>query len=209
MNGAVLWTGQWITKLLDFLFWIGLQAASRGCRNLLRTSEREGATGTEPRIRTVRQLTAAAGDGLLGSVGSPGQLETSLNSGYQWAPATHTWRGPHPFVWACCSRNRAWNPPPSSSLAEEERLCSLLLRAAARDFARRSQSISGVRRRVPFPYSRSRCAICRRSQPRGVSLSDRAARDLRLPAASGTSSSRQRAAQRGSARCCRRDRGSG
>src|SRR5215204_2656584 len=115
MNGAVLWTGQWITKLLDFLFWIGLQAASRGCRNLLRTSEREGATGTEPRIRTVRQLTAAAGDGLLGSVGSPGQLETSLNSGYQWAPATHTWRGPHPFVWACCSRNRAWNPPPSSS----------------------------------------------------------------------------------------------
>src|SRR5829696_8113908 len=138
MNGAVLWTGQWITKLLDFLFWIGLQAASRGCRNLLRTSEREGATGTEPRIRTVRQLTAAAGDGLLGSVGSPGQLETSLNSGYQWAPATHTWRGPHPFVWACCSRNRAWNPPPSSSLAEEERLCSLLLRAAARD-SRRSR----------------------------------------------------------------------
>lgn len=27
---------------------------------------------------TVRQLTAAAGDGWLGSVGSPGQLETSL-----------------------------------------------------------------------------------------------------------------------------------
>jgi membrane protein DedA with SNARE-associated domain len=32
-----------------------------------------------------------------------------------------------------CSRNRAVDPPPSSSLAEEERLCSLLLRAAARD----------------------------------------------------------------------------
>jgi hypothetical protein len=30
--------------------------------------------------------------------------------------------------------HRAWNPPPSSSLAEEERLRSLLLRAAARDF---------------------------------------------------------------------------
>jgi hypothetical protein len=30
------------------------------------------------------------------------------------------------------------NPPPSSSLAEKKRLCSLLLRAAARDF-RRSQ----------------------------------------------------------------------
>jgi hypothetical protein len=34
--------------------------------------------------------------------------------------------------------HRALNPPPSSSLAEEERLRSLLLRAAARDF-RRSQ----------------------------------------------------------------------
>ena len=125
-----MWTGQWITKLLDFLFWIGLQAASRGCRNLLRTSEREGATGTEPRIRTVRQLTAAAGDGLLGSVGSPGQLETSLNSGYQWAPATHTWRGPHPFILAAA---RAWRrrPPTSSSLADEERVGSLLLSTAA------------------------------------------------------------------------------
>ena len=34
--------------------------------------------------------------------------------------------------------HRALNPPPSSSFAKEERLCSLLLRAAARDF-RRSQ----------------------------------------------------------------------
>jgi hypothetical protein len=34
--------------------------------------------GEKPRIHTVRQLTAAAGDGRLGSVGSPGQLETSL-----------------------------------------------------------------------------------------------------------------------------------
>jgi hypothetical protein len=32
--------------------------------------------------------------------------------------------------------HRAWNPPPSSSLSEEERLCSLLLRAAARDSRR-------------------------------------------------------------------------
>ena len=37
-----------------------------------------------------------------------------------------------------CSRNRAWNPPTSSSLADEERVCSLLLSTAARDF-RRSQ----------------------------------------------------------------------
>jgi hypothetical protein len=39
-----------------------------------------------------------------------------------------------------CSRIAPWNPPPSSSLAEEERLRSLLLRAAARDF-RRSQPL--------------------------------------------------------------------
>jgi hypothetical protein len=36
--------------------------------------------------------------------------------------------------------HRALNPPPSSSLAEEIRLSSLLLRAAARDY-RRSQLI--------------------------------------------------------------------
>jgi hypothetical protein len=35
-----------------------------------------------------------------------------------------------------CSRIALWNPPPSSSLAEEERLRSLLLRSAARDFRR-------------------------------------------------------------------------
>src|SRR5688572_2579295 len=132
MNGAVLWTGQWITRLLDFLFWIGLQAASRGCRNLLRTAEREGATGTEPRIRTVRQLTAAAGDGLLGSVGSPGQLETSLNSGYQWAPATHTWRGPHPFVWLAARAIALGSA--AVVIACRGRTPLLLLRAAARDF---------------------------------------------------------------------------
>jgi hypothetical protein len=32
-----------------------------------------------------------------------------------------------------CSRNRAWNPHASSSLAEEKHLCSLLLSTAARD----------------------------------------------------------------------------
>jgi hypothetical protein len=142
MNGAFLWTGQWTTKLLNFLFWIRLRGASRGCRNLLRTSAREGGAGREPRIRTVRQLTAVAGDGPLGSVGSPGQLETSLNSGYLVGPCNSYLEGPTlvfgrllaPLVWPCCSRNRAWNPPPSSSLAEEERLRLLLLCAAARDF---------------------------------------------------------------------------
>jgi hypothetical protein len=143
MNAADLWTEQWTTKLVHFLFWIRLRGASQGCRNLLRTSAREGGTGTEPRIRTVRQLAAAAGDGLLGSVGSPGQLETSLNSGYLVGPCNSYLEGPTlvfgrllaPLVWPCCSRNRAWNPPPSSSLAEEERLRLLLLCAAARDLA--------------------------------------------------------------------------
>jgi hypothetical protein len=67
--------------MFDFLFWIRLRAILQPCRNLLRTSVRKRGTGIEPRICTVRKLTAAAGDGRLGSVGSPGQLETSLNSG--------------------------------------------------------------------------------------------------------------------------------
>ncbi len=97
MDAADLWTDQWTTKLVHFLFWIRLRGALRGCRNLLRTSAREGGTGTEPRIRTVRQLTAAAGDGLLGSVGSPGQLETSLNSGYLVGPCNSYLEGPTPI----------------------------------------------------------------------------------------------------------------
>ena len=128
MNEPSLWTARWTTKLLNFLFWIGLRGAWRGCRNLLRTSARKGATGTEQWIHTVRQLAAAAGDGSLGSAGSPGQLETSLNSGYTVGPCNSYLEGPTliclglllaQFVWACCSRNRAWDPPPSSSLAEE------------------------------------------------------------------------------------------
>jgi hypothetical protein len=154
MNYAILWTARWTRKLLDFLFRIRLRAASQGCRNLLRTSARKGATGTEPRIRTVRQLAAAAGDGSLGFAGSPGQLETSLNSGYLVGPCNSYLEGPtlvfghcsHPFVWACCSRNRALSDCSLRSQRcslgcrrrrcsqRKERLCSLLLRAAARDF---------------------------------------------------------------------------
>jgi hypothetical protein len=61
----------------------------------------------------------------------------------------------HPlFCWPLA--HRAWNPPPSSSLAEEERLRSLLLRAAARDsptlaalFVGRSRIALGIRRDSP------------------------------------------------------------
>ena len=45
----------------------------------------------------MRQLAAAAGDGWLGSVGSPGQLETSLNSGYTVGPCnSYSLEGPTP-----------------------------------------------------------------------------------------------------------------
>jgi hypothetical protein len=106
----------------------------------------------------VRQLTAAAGDGLLGSVGSPGQLETSLNSGYLVGPCNSYLEGPKPIYLAAA---RAWRrkPPTSSSLADEERVGSLLLSHGGGAIA----------------DARSRCSICRRSQPM---------RDLSTPAAS-------------------------
>jgi hypothetical protein len=131
MNDAALWTARWTRKLLDFLFWIRLRAASPGCRNLLRTSARKGATGTEPRIRTVRQLAAAAGDGPLGFAGSPGQLETSLNSGYTVGPCNSYLEGPTLILsepaarasrlWICLVRRRS---------RRKERLRSLLLTTA-------------------------------------------------------------------------------
>jgi hypothetical protein len=149
MNGAYLWTSQCTRKFLGFLFQIRLRAVRQGCRNLLRTPARESGAGREPRIRTVRQLAAAAGDGWLGSVGSPGQLETSLNSGYTVGPCNSYLEGPTPISWACCSRNssglaafglaarasRAGNPTPSSLFANEERVRSSLLRSSGARFA--------------------------------------------------------------------------
>ena len=67
----------------------------------------------------MRQLAAAAGDGTLGSAGSPGQLETSLNSGYTVGPCNSYLEGPTLFCWARCSRIAALDLPSSSSLAEE------------------------------------------------------------------------------------------
>ncbi len=129
-----LWTDQWTRKFLGLLFWIRLRGASQGCRNLLRTPARESGAGKEPRIRTVRQLAAAAGDGWLGSVGSPGQLETSLNSGYTVGPCNSYLEGPTPILWAYCSRplfglaaraSRARHPTPSSLFANGK-ACSLI-----------------------------------------------------------------------------------
>ena len=120
MNQVTVWTSQWTERFLPFLFRIRLRAAPQGCRNLLRTPARESGTGNEPRIRTVRQLVAAAGDGWLGSAGSPGQLETSLNSGYTVGPCNSYLEGPTPiFSKLGCSRIARLSPPSSSSLAEE------------------------------------------------------------------------------------------
>jgi hypothetical protein len=104
MNPLDLWTDQWTRKLVELLFWIRLRAALQGCRNLLRTSARESGAGKELRIRTVRQLTATAGDGPLGSVGSPGQLETSLNSGYLVGPCNSYLEGPTPILFGLAAR---------------------------------------------------------------------------------------------------------
>jgi hypothetical protein len=159
---------QWTRKLLDILFWIRLRAASGGCRNLLRTSAREGGTETEPRIRTVRQLAAAAGDGWLGSVGSLGQLETSLNSGYKVGPCNSYLEGPTLFFWLAARASRAWSPT-SSLFANEKRLRPSLLRSSGARFAdaRSFGSVvlitparkRGASTRVPLPLTH-RVAIC-------------------------------------------------
>src|SRR6478672_8968187 len=107
MSHMTLWTDQWTRKFLGLLFQIRLRGASQGCRNLLRTPARESGTGKEPRIRTVRQLAAAAGDGWLGSVGSPGQLETSLNSGYTVGPCNSYLEGPTPICLGLLLAHRA------------------------------------------------------------------------------------------------------
>jgi hypothetical protein len=127
MNQVTVWTSQWTERFLPFLFRIRLRAAPQGCRNLLRTPARESGTGNEPRIRTVRQLAAAAGDGWLGSAGSPGQLETSLNSGYTVGPCNSYLEGPTPiFSKLGCSRiarDCRRSQPAGSSVSDRARSC--------------------------------------------------------------------------------------
>ena len=97
----------------------------------------------------MRQLAAAAGDGSLGSAGSPGQLETSLNSGYTVGPCNSYLEGPTPIFLACCSRP--------------------LFGLAARAIARWASAAVVVIRRgnsaSALSSSVRRRAICRRSQP--------------------------------------------
>jgi hypothetical protein len=57
----------------------------------------------------VRQLAAAAGDGSLGFAASPGQLETSLNSGYTVGPCNSYLEGPTLILFEPAARaSRLW-----------------------------------------------------------------------------------------------------
>jgi hypothetical protein len=56
----------------------------------------------------VRQLAAAAGDGPLGFAGSPGQLETSLNSGYTVGPCNSYLEGPTLIFWWLLAHRARW-----------------------------------------------------------------------------------------------------
>jgi hypothetical protein len=88
----------------------------------------------------VRQLTATAGGGRLGSAGSPGQLETSLNSGYTVGPCNSYLEGPT-LVFGLAARASRWKSDVVVTL-RERKACSLI---------------------APPIVGR---AICRRSQPR-------------------------------------------
>jgi hypothetical protein len=78
----------------------------------------------------VRQLAAAAGDGSLGFAGSPGQLETSLNSGYTVGPCNSYLEGPTLFFLSGCSRIAPWTCLVRRRSRRKERLRSLLLTTA-------------------------------------------------------------------------------
>jgi hypothetical protein len=57
------------------------------------------------------------------------------------------------LLFVSCSRNRASNPPTSSSLAEEERLRSLLLSTAARDFPTLAASVARMAGQVIVSFT--------------------------------------------------------
>ena len=115
----------------------------------------------------MRQLAAAAGDGPLGFAGSPGQLETSLNSGYTVGPCNSYLEGPT-LVWGDCSRI-ALDLPSSSSLAEERTPRSLLLTGRGRDTDARSRRCDPPLAATSLPLDHRRLA---RPRCRNLALSD-------------------------------------
>src|SRR5215218_7675316 len=97
---------RWMQKLLRCLCCKGLRRILQRCRNLLRLPQ--GRRGWErPKVRTVRQLAAAAGDGLVGPARSPGRPETSLTLASSWASCDSYSCEAHTFVereWARAER---------------------------------------------------------------------------------------------------------
>jgi hypothetical protein len=91
----------------------------------------------------VRQLAAAAGDGPLGFAGSPGQLETSLNSGYTVGPCNSYLEGPTLIFLVAARASRALRRLRRPRSPRKERLGSLLLRTAARAIADARSQVSG------------------------------------------------------------------
>ncbi len=188
MTSAILWTGRWRKKILGFLFQIRLRGVLGGCRNLLRTPARESGTGKEPRIRTVRQLAAAAGDGWLGSVGSPGQLETSLNSGYTVGPCNSYLEGPTPIFLGWLLAHRALGIRLVRRRSRRKlRLRSLLLTTAGARFPTlaayvelRFRPARDLPTLAATPQSLSDRARDFRRSPHGGFVSDPAWRNLRL-----------------------------
>jgi hypothetical protein len=82
---------------------------------------------------------------------SPGRLVSwrrRLTPATQWAPATHTWRGPHSFSWwllflVAARASRALSRLRCPRSPRKERLGSLLLRTAARAIADARSQVTG------------------------------------------------------------------
>jgi hypothetical protein len=120
----------------------------------------------------VRQLAAATGDGSLGFAGSPGQLETSLNSGYTVGPCNSYLEGPTLISLSPLLARLGSAPVVVARRGEN---ASALLRAAARDLPTLAANVT--------PPSPTGAAISDARSPRGRSFSHGDARfaDARSP----------------------------
>ena len=113
----------------------------------------------------MRQLAAAAGDGPLGFAGSPGQLETSLNSGYTVGPCNSYLEGPTLILFGLAARAIALGIRRRRRRSQRKNASALSsLRAAARDLPTLAAHVT-----APSPRPRALPAGAR--SPRNRSLS--------------------------------------
>ena len=129
----------------------------------------------------MRQLAAAAGDGPLGFAGSPGQLETSLNSGYTVGPCNSYLEGPTLILFGLAARAIALGIRRRRRRSQRKNASALSsLRTAARDLPTLAAHVTApcprpcalpAGARSPRSRSLSPAArpTCRRSQPCGRS----------------------------------------